>query len=138
MLGSLSLRLYVIHRYTYIDHHTGLWHGSALVVTTGGDTQSPIWSYTDPSLPSAPLNARPLLSENGHTIWRFDVEIVQQVGQRQVEYVVSGGALGTMTLKNAFWIPGWEDSMRIMLLGEICTYGHPLMASQVLFMQWLG
>jgi hypothetical protein len=98
------------YSYTYIDHDKALWHGSALVVLAG-DTSFPPTLLLD----AADERVQPLalLSERGSTFWRFSLEVQLEEKEKKVGYRISGGTL-ERELEHAFWVPGKDDSMRIM------------------------
>jgi hypothetical protein len=81
------------------------------VVLSGDDSNPPKFS----SSASSASEAKVLLFEHGHTFWRFDIETKLEETDKEVPYTISGGNLkGEEKLEYSFWVPGKEESMRIM------------------------
>jgi hypothetical protein len=113
-------------RYTYIDHDEGVWHGSALVVLRGDDSHPPQLRLSNGDMEEQPSPVV-LLSEGGHTFWRWPLEVRLRDKEREVRYTISPGN-GTDGPERkeewersldgneeaSFWVPGKNDSMRIM------------------------
>lgn len=113
-------------RYTYIDHDEGIWHGTALVVLRGDDSHPPQLRLSGGEVEEQP-NPVALLSENGHTFWRWPIAVRLHDKEREVQYTISPDEGGEGVEKQeewertlegndeaAFWVPGRDDSMRIM------------------------
>lgn len=97
--------------YTYIDYDKSIWNGTLLVVLKGDESSPPTLTLegAEETSPS-PVS---LLSEKGHTFWRFPLAAALGDAERQVHYTVSGGPLQG-EVKASWWVPGKEDAMRIM------------------------
>jgi hypothetical protein len=54
-----------------------------------------------------------LFDERGRAFWRFTIEVEMVREEQKVEYIVSFGS--DKVLKRAFWIPGKDDSMRVVV-----------------------
>ncbi|KAI5853132.1 hypothetical protein DFP73DRAFT_590185 [Morchella snyderi] len=106
-------------RYHGADYSTNperpLWRGSVLIVTesecvprfgleVGLGQQTGRTPALSPGLK--------LFDERGRAFWRFAIEVGMVKEEQKVEYIVSFGS--DKVLKRTFWIPGMDDSMRIM------------------------
>ncbi|KZT54207.1 hypothetical protein CALCODRAFT_457001 [Calocera cornea HHB12733] len=102
-------------RYTWINHDTHEWHGSAFVVLRGSGSSVPSLRLTlaDDAYFRQDLPGYCLLAESGHTFWRFSMTVPMSDGDRNAKYVIGGGDLEE-GVEGDFWVPGREDSMRIM------------------------
>lgn len=112
-------------RYHGADYSTdparppALWRGSVLVVTESqcvpifglevlGNNVGQQTRRTPALSPGLKL-----FDERGRAFWRFIIEVVMVKEEQKVEYIVSFGS--NEVLKRAFWVPGKDDSMRIMV-----------------------
>lgn len=108
---SLILQLSRYRRYTFIDHGKDVWHGTLLVVLKGGeDTQPELELQGAEDSHPKPIA---LLSEKGRTFWRWPLAARLDDSEREVRYAVRGAGL-EHAVEASFWVPGKEDSMRIM------------------------
>ncbi|KAH8109595.1 hypothetical protein DFH11DRAFT_1627141 [Phellopilus nigrolimitatus] len=101
-------------RYTYIDHKTSVWNGSILVVIQG--FERPVLSIR-PAVDEAPSPTE-LLSEHGHSFWRFSIAVPLAEEDLEVSYAfkAAGTQSGSEQGKKecTFWIPAKEETMRLL------------------------
>ncbi|EJD06423.1 uncharacterized protein FOMMEDRAFT_131380 [Fomitiporia mediterranea MF3/22] len=108
-------------RYTYIDYSTLRWNGSILLVLHGSEAPT---LHIQPALDESP-SATSLLSENGHSFWRFSISIPLSDEDVRVSYKLSipassGGSskekeeFGQHDKEYAFYVPAKDETMRIM------------------------
>lgn len=99
-----------------------LWRGSILIVTElEHDPRLSLWigSVADEQDGRGldRVVRSKLLEERGICFWRFGIEVELGAEERRVQYRIGFGAVGE--LLRAFWVPGKEDSMRIMVSDEL-------------------
>lgn len=97
-----------LNRYTYIDDYPrGTWHGSLLIVSEQGPAPSAlILSGTELKSEHLPIN---VYSEDGHVFWRFPISVQLAHQELRVDYDIQ-----SLDIHGSFWVPGRNDSMRIM------------------------
>ncbi|TDL25496.1 hypothetical protein BD410DRAFT_886816 [Rickenella mellea] len=102
-------------RYTYIDHSKSEWHGSALVVLKGAESPTISSSHRFGSiLAGKKQKGVLLLSEKGHSIWRFAIKVSLNDADQRVDYKIKTYGPGACKREASFWVPAKDDSMRIL------------------------
>jgi hypothetical protein len=95
------------NRYTYVDHTTGVWNGSLLIVL--GEDVSPSsmqLAYDAAQMRSSPRN---IFDEEGHSFWRYSLSVHLQSEEQQVKYTID-----YPRVHGSFSVPGNDQNMRIM------------------------
>jgi hypothetical protein len=86
-----------------------VWHGSLLLVVNGeGESSAPKLTLSTGEDNTTPVS---LVSERGHTFWRYPLEATLEEREKKIEYTLSGGALNE-EVKRSWWVPGRDESMR--------------------------
>ena len=129
----------IAHRYTYINHEAAIWNGSILVVVEGTE---PCKLHIQPVLWNKTPQATRLLSENGHTFWRYNISIPMHDSDLKVVYGFQNASPDEKNDGNGyeFWVPSKDETMRILFhscngfsLGvKPGTYAGPVLWEDVL------
>ncbi|KAJ7217437.1 hypothetical protein C8J57DRAFT_277065 [Mycena rebaudengoi] len=98
-------------RYTYTDKETSTWNGSALIVTKG-DSKPTLRLSLDGKDSERNIDGVALLTENGHSFWRFSMSVQLEDKELQVKYLIQGAEL--KDLAGGFWVPAKTETMRIL------------------------
>lgn len=95
------------NRYTYIDYTTGVWNGSLLIVLDAEVAPRSLNLSYDAKKHS--LTPKNILSEHGHSFWRYSLTVHLLPDEQRVEY-----NLDDPHVHGSFSVPGQDQSMRIM------------------------